>query len=328
MNELIDQNLLSLMEGLYNSISVLFGEFVSDAQALAAIFALCYFAIESYKLMLGDKRLELLPLLRPFAFFLILIMWIPFVNIISYPSQVITKHSKAMFTDQIKEVELLSKERFVLADSVAVELLTTSLEVERAEKESDSSFWDEFGIGLDWIKDKISGLWIFIQARLMYLQQQIIQYLTVTFWQFCVYLVFFLQIIFMGVLVILGPLSFAISILHGFRDTYLQWIARFISVSLYVAIAYIVLSISLVLMGYALNKEIDVLHQVLSDQTAFIMYTTKTSAAENAFSLVCLVGGVGMLTVPFISTWIVHTTGVGQAVGAAVGGATAAAKIV
>ena len=40
MNELIDKFLFELFDGLRDKTTVLFGEFIADAQALAAIFML------------------------------------------------------------------------------------------------------------------------------------------------------------------------------------------------------------------------------------------------------------------------------------------------
>ena len=60
----------------------------------------------------------------------------------------------------------------------------------------------------------------------------IIEFIVVTFGKY-VPICLFLQIIFTGILVILGPLAFAFSVLPAFRDAYIQWIARFVSVSLY-----------------------------------------------------------------------------------------------
>ena len=47
MNELIDKFLFELFDGLRDKTTVLFGEFIADAQALAAIFMLLYFGVES-----------------------------------------------------------------------------------------------------------------------------------------------------------------------------------------------------------------------------------------------------------------------------------------
>ena len=259
MNELIDKFLFELFDGLRDKTTVLFGEFIADAQALAAIFMLLYFGVESFKMMSGDKKLEIIPLLRPFALGLVLMFWIPFINLISYPGELLTAQSKAMFTNQIDEVELLSRNRYALIDSVAVELLHTSLEVERAENEVKDKKWYDFSIDFSAIGDKIAGLYVYVVAKVKMIMFNIIEFIVVTFWQVCTYFVFFLQIIFTGILVILGPLAFAFSVLPAFRDAYIQWIARFVSVSLYSCIAYIVLSISLVVMQYGIEREIEIL---------------------------------------------------------------------
>lgn len=328
MNELIDQALFRLFEGLQNKTTVLFGEFIADAQALAAIFMLLYFGVESFKMISGDKKLEIVPLLRPFALGLVLMFWIPFVNVISYPGEVLTAHSKAMFTNQIDEVEMLSRNRYALIDSVANELMSTSMEIERAEKEVQDDSWFDLGIDFSAVGDKIAGLYVYVQAKIKMLLFQFAEFLVVTLWQCCVYLVFFLQIIFTGILVILGPIAFAFSILPAFRDAYVAWLARFVSVSLYSCIAYIALSLCLVIMQYSLEKEIEILNYALSNEAAFVMYCAYSSGGVNAFIMTCLLGALSMLTIPFVSTWIVQTTGVGQAVGGMVGGAAMAAKAV
>lgn len=56
MNELIDKFLFELFDGLRDKTTVLFGEFIGDAKALAALFMLLYFGVESFKMMTGDKN--------------------------------------------------------------------------------------------------------------------------------------------------------------------------------------------------------------------------------------------------------------------------------
>lgn len=328
MNELIDKFLLELFEGINDKLTVLLGEFISDAQALAAIFMLLYFGVESFKMMTGDKKLEIVPLLRPFAIGLVLMFWGPFIDCISFPGEVITAKSKAMFNNQIDEVELLSRNRYALIDSVAMELLTTSVEVERAEDEANKDKWSIMGIDFSAIGDKIAGLYVYVVAKFKMLLFNFAEFVIVTFWQVCIYFVFFLQILFRAILIILGPISFAFSVLPAFRDAYIQWIARFVSISLYSCIGYIVLSVSLVVMQYGLEREIEILEYALKNEAAFVMYVGTMSGGVNSFILTALLGAFSMLTIPFVSTWIVSTTGVGQAVGGMAGGAVIATKAI
>ena len=108
--------------------------YITDAESYTENRGM-YFGLESFKMMSGDKKLEIIPLLRPFAFGLILMLWNPFIETISYPGEVLTATSKSMFENQIDEVEMLSRNRYALIDSVSMELLATSVEVERAENE-------------------------------------------------------------------------------------------------------------------------------------------------------------------------------------------------
>lgn len=324
MNELVDKFLFDLFDGIKDKQGELFGTFINDAQALAALFMLLYFGMESFKMMVGDKKLEMMALLRPFALGLVLIFWLPFVDLIQWPAEVLTAKSKSMFEDQLTEVELLSRQRYALIDSVSAQLWETSLDVERAEDETKDEKWYEFDIDFSVFSDKIASMWLYVMGKFKMLMFNIVEFIVVTFWQFCVYIVFFLQIIFSSLLIILGPLSFAFSILPAFRDAYIQWISRFISVSLYSCIAYIILSISLITMQYGLEREIEILQYALSNDAAFVMYVSQSSGGVNLFIVTCLLGAISMLTIPFVSTWIINTTGVGQAVGGMVGGATAA----
>lgn len=59
------------------------------------------------------------------------------------------------------------------------------------------------------VGDKIAGLYVYVVAKFKMLLFNFAEFLIVTFWQVCIYFVFFLQILFRAILIILGPLSFA-----------------------------------------------------------------------------------------------------------------------
>jgi hypothetical protein len=331
MNELFDRNLLDLFQGLWAKSVDDWDLFIVDAQALACVFMLLYFAAKAYPMMAGDKPLELMPLLRPFALALVIIFWVEFVTTITYPFDTITNTARGKFYEQLDDIEALARHRYALIDSVSMELITTSLEVERAEDENRSmgeKILSAVGIDLEEIANRISGLWLLVQARLKFTFCMLIERIVIIFFQFCTYIVFFLQIIFASVMVILGPIAFALSVLPAFRDTYIYWLSRYIGISLYSAVGYVILSVSLLILEYGLEKEIEILQYVLNNEAAFFMYVTKMSGDITLFVVTALVGGVSMLTVPVVSTWIVQTSGAGQAIGTMAGGTMAAAKVI
>lgn len=325
MRKLIDDNILNLMNGLFTRLEDSLSVFTADAQALMAIFMILYFSNKIYGMMVGDQPLEIMPLLRPFGLALVVMFWGYFVDLINVPGQVITETARNMLDDEIEEVDAVQLYRLELINQVAQSLITMSAEVEQVkagvEQEGEESVgW--FGIDLSDMFSSIAGYYIIIMAKMRFYVVQLIESSVITLFQAMTYLVLFLQIVFASIMIILGPFSFAFSILDGFRDAYIQWIARYFSVSLYAGIAYIISSLSMVLVKYGMEREIEILEEVVKSEAALMAYVTASDGGGTSFFMVSLlVGALAMLSVPVISTWIVSTSGVGNAISSMTRGA-------
>ena len=315
MREIIDQNILDLFQGLFLAITDHLSVFIVDAQALTAIFMLLYFGIKAYGMMVADEPLQIMPLLRPFGLAMVIIMWSNFIGLINYPTQYISDKSKGLFQYRIDRVDAVMQERMVLIDSVGRRLIESSAEVEQVKDGSKDEDWMEvLGIDFDALFDQMKGYFILITAKMRFFFLQAVEFLVITIFQVLSYLVFFIQITFAGILILLGPFAFAFSVLPGFKDAYIHWIARYISVSLYSTIGYIVMSMSMVVVQYGIEREIELLRYVLGNEAAFIMYVSQNDGGSFFFIVSLLVGGLSMLTIPVISTWIISTSGVSQAI--------------
>src|ERR1700678_805765 len=84
-----ETGVMTFLTGLKASIWTNFGLFIGDAQALAAIFMIIFFAIKSYEMMVGDKRMEIMPLLRPFGLAMVILWWGAFVKVVAYPTDLV-----------------------------------------------------------------------------------------------------------------------------------------------------------------------------------------------------------------------------------------------
>jgi hypothetical protein len=71
-NGVYEEGVMVFLTGLKDSIWTHFGLFITDAKALSAIFMIIFFAIKSYEMMSGDKRMEIMPLLRPFGLVMVI----------------------------------------------------------------------------------------------------------------------------------------------------------------------------------------------------------------------------------------------------------------
>lgn len=322
MRELIDKAVFELFDGLFLNIKDLSGEFLADAQAIAAVCMLLYFAMEAYKMMAGDAPLQIMPLFRPFAITLVIVFWGGFIDTLNFPLSVVNDTAQNMYEGQIDQVEDMHIERVALIDSVAKRISESSAEFEHIDEETEDKDWYEnIGIDLEPMFNKMKGYYLMMMAKIHFWAMRLVEYIVITIFQVCSYIIYFLQIIFAAILVILGPFSFALSILPGFRDSYLTWIARYISVGIYSTIGYIIMSISFVLVKYGLEREIEILRAVLQDEEMFIAYVSYPSGNISFYIVSLIIGGLAMLTIPVISTWIVNTSGIGQAIGTMAGGA-------
>ncbi|KAA5539143.1 plasmid transfer protein [Adhaeribacter rhizoryzae] len=314
MRELIDQTIFDLMQTLYLDIAELTFNFYSDAQAIAAIAMLLYFAMEAYKMIAGDKTMEIMPLLRPFGLTLVIVLWSSFIEVMNFPITVVNDTAKSMYEMQIATVEHGHLERLALLEQVAKKMSEDTGGFEQVKGETGEKDWmEKLGIDLSPVLDKMKGYYLMLTAQLNFALMRLLEYLVIVLFQFCVYIVFLFQIIFAAILVILGPFSFALSIFPGFRDSYLTWIGRYISVGLYSTIAYIIMSISFVLVRYGQDREIEILKAVMENEELFIAYVSQASGGVGFYIVSLLMAALSMLCIPVISTWIINTTGVSQA---------------
>ncbi|MBD1424038.1 plasmid transfer protein [Sphingobacterium arenae] len=323
-NGVYEEGVMHFLKGMKNTIWTHFDTFIADAQALAAIFMLIFFAIKSYEMMAGDKKMEIMPLLRPFGLVMVIIWWGTFTRVLAYPTDIVAAKTESLFDSGQIEVNNLRLQRAKLMIDVADQLTTIQAETEIAEKEAETWYGEAWDAVSSSVKEGFSTVWNTVtQIRnrmkigLQLMATYALETLAVWILRICVYIIFIIQIIYSTILVILGPFSVAVSILPAFRDSFGTWIARFISVNLYSGVAYLVMHVASLFQQYAMEAEITRYQQLL-DSTGSTMEKMAWFAGNGLLSfgiviVAFLIGGLSMLTVPSISTWIVSTSGITSA---------------
>ena len=264
---------------------------VDMARAIGGIAAFFYISKRIYEELIADNPISLLPLLRPFAFVLVLSFWGVFVNLLMVPTKGLSSLSEAIYADKkhIVAQRLKEKQNAILA---------VDLPIFYENEEKEAALWDK-GINLLLTSYNImTGRAIRNQIN-FYMMDAIRQVLESVF-EAIVYLIAFLRTIFCVLLVIFGPLVFALSIFDGFQDNYLQWIARFINVNLYLPIALLILSLVQEVLIYVLEWEITAINSML-------IYQPQLFYVSNLIVPIC--GIVGLSMVPKIASWIVQASG-------------------
>lgn len=322
-----ENGVMYFLDQLRLSIWTHFGTFIGDAQALAAIFMIIFFAIKSYEMMVGDKQLQIMPLLRPFGLAMILIWWGAFVKVVEFPTEVITAQMKTYYESEQQTVDNLRLSRSALMTKVASSLYTYQAQTQIAEKESSTWYGEAWDAASSTVKQGISSVVspvlefrdrLKIQTQL--LMTQTIETLAMWILRLAVYLVFFLQILYSTFLVMLGPFAVAASILPAFRDSLTTWIARFISASLYAGIGYLVMYLCTLMQEYAMSSEISRYSEMVkststtADLAKIAALTGNGLLSFGTVTVSFFVGAICMFSVPSISTWIISTSGINSAV--------------
>lgn len=324
-NDVYERPVMKFFEGMRDYAFSGWVPFSGEAQGLACIFMILFFAVKSYEMMVGDKQLEIMPLLRPFALVMVLMWWSVFCKIIAFPTDLVAMKSEALFATQQSQVNALRLERANYIVQVGEKLMNMQAKTEIAAEEAKET---NKGVGRQ-IVEGVKGyfaenIWnpivemrIRMQTSLSLLITQMIELLAIWILRICVYIVFMLQILYATVLVTLGPFSVALSILPAFRDTFTTWIARFVSVNLYVGVAYLVLYIVGKMQQYAMTVEINKYKALLDDSGVSIEKITWFAGngilSFGTVVVTFIVGAIAITTVPSISTWIISTSGISSA---------------
>jgi hypothetical protein len=329
-----EPGMMQLLTGLKASIWSHFSLFIGDAQALAAIFMIIFFAVKSYEMMVGDKKMEIMPLLRPFGLAMIIIWWGGFVKMVAFPTDLVANQTETMFNSVQSDVDGLRFTRASLMLQVANSLYTFQAQADVAEKESDTWYgqaWDAVSStvkqGISTVVSPLLELKNRLTVGMQLLFTQLLELLGIWVLRVAVYIIFMIQIIYSSILIILGPFSVAVSILPAFRDSFSTWVARFISVNLYSGIAYLIMYLCGLMQQYALTSEISKYQELVGTTGAAADMTKMAAFAANGILsfgtviIVFVIGAICMFTVPSISTWIISTSGITSATSSAGRGA-------
>jgi len=276
-----------LVRGGLDNASVL----VNLARAIGGIAAFLYISKRIYEQLIADNPISLLPLLRPFALVLVITFWGPFVQLLMVPTKGLTKLSEAMYADKkgIVSARLEEKQDAILA---------IDLPSFQENEEKEATLWDKGINMLLTTYNIVSGRALQHQINFYFMDG--VRQLMESLFEAIVYLIAFLRTVFCVLLIIFGPLVFAISIFDGFQDNYLNWIARFVNVNLYLPIALIVLALVQEVLIYVLEAEIVQIKSLL-------IYMPSMYYVSNLVVPLC--GIVGLVMVPKIASWIVSASG-------------------
>ncbi|MDY0930700.1 hypothetical protein [Chryseobacterium sp. CFBP8996] len=202
--------------------------------------------------------------------------------------------------------------------------------LEKLETKADDSWFD---IDADKLLAPVKEWYMKMEFKIQKTLSEIIEAVALTILRVCTYLIFFIQKIWIYILIVLGPLAVGISLIPGFENSFNNWVTKFININLYTFISYTIINIGqqIIMTGY--QMELDRYALLINDAGVADMNTLRVYVQNSGMMYTALfpavayiITGIGILMVPSIADSIVSAGGAGiMSKGKAAGGTVASA---
>lgn len=338
-NKFWDDNFMHMIDGIQIQLGQ--GEFIGIAKEVAAILSLMYLSVKAYAMIVGEGRLDIMPLFRPFIVTLVIVNFGLYADIVGGVGKAAAEQEKGIFQANSNHMDDLMATKDSLSNTFWARVIDSSANI-RGQMTSDANAFTDVideNMNSNFITQGISKaashasnaitsyITLYEQlawAKLSMWLQGLIETIVLSIFKGVGYCLFFIQLILMHILLILGPLSFAFSIIGAFRDSWVQWTARYVAVSFYSAIGMIVMNMAILIISYGIKQENSRMDQILSKAMGPDFYKT-VMQVDNflGYLLIGLLVAIGgIISVPLVSGWILSGGDTGQAMhGTAIGSA-------
>ena len=231
----IPDNMHALLRMLYDDMMPLCGHMTHIASAIAGLGALLYISYRVWQSMARGEAIDVFPLLRPFALGLCIMLFQPLVlgGLNGILSPIVTG-AHQLLTDRTLDMQQYQRQKDDLERESLARNPSTSYYV------SDEEFDRQIG-ELGWSPDDLNTMENMYEERTSFSLRSLcvsaFRWLLEQLFEIASLIVDIIRTFYLIVLSILGPLVFAISTFDGFRDSLVHWLAKYVSVYLWLPIA-------------------------------------------------------------------------------------------
>lgn len=299
-----------------------YGSLIFIGQAIAGVLALIYLSWIGWGFLSGDKQWELLPLLRPFAMGLIIMNWIPFVNMVKAPFVQIQKGIYQDYSASQDELNALRIERFMYQQKAIDYVFREGAYYEAMQKEQEESAGNlikegiqELGNFFNKLVSPIAELKARLGSGIQLFLGSFVEIIAMWILRAAVYGIFFIQVLFQTILIIIGPLAAGFSILPAFRNSFVSWLTKFINICCYGFIAFIVMKLGVALQKFAFQAEIERYQLMMGnkgekiDQLLMLGYASNGTSSYGLVVITFLITAIGIFCVPKLADYVIGAAG-------------------
>ncbi len=330
---LIDQSLDKLLQHMVNPpTNYLFSQMLAMARSIGTSLAIGVGAYEAWMMILGRRGMDVMKLLRIFG----LALCITFSGIICKtlrtPGLSLERSTHFMALVQNKRLDQMQ-----IKVALKQKEYLDSLRSKQAQQEEQKAAQDaatEDGI-MDKIKNAIDNLGLSIQnqakqvaviveTKASEFANMIIRFIGEIIFQMMYYGMFIAQRVFMSVMALFCPIVFAMSIAPPWRNAWSQWVSKYVTLSLWGFIIYLVVYYIDYLLWCTMQSDIKAYDELIKGKNintgdsigAFGFQALGTTCM---YVVGCLAGAKILGMVPEVASWLIPG-GVSSSAGSTVSG--------
>lgn len=306
MYEFLDENLLNMVTSFEGFFKKYYGSFVGLGQAIGAVLSLVVVASEAYQMMLLKKNIDVLALLRPVLICIVLAFWGEVTAGLREPFDHLEQWAKnGVYRQEINEVHQLHQKRweYQFKQYQLLQEARAKADVAKDNMKEDKNAlaeaWDSVKGLFDKFVDAYRTIFDLKTTFFNWIFENLVNFIASIIWHIFVIFTFFGKEIGLGLLTITGPISFGLSVVPIWKDSWASWVSRYLSFCMYGFVAYMIMAASLQLFKYGIEVDIKRL------STPGLPFPWNFNGLYSVVGAV--VGGYGLKMTPEIVSWIFPT---------------------
>ena len=282
-----------------------FGALVAFGQAIGFCGALCYVFYRIWGHMARAEPIDVYPLLRPFALALCLLSYPLLVKGMVGIGRLLDKGTGTMVASQKAEVERLNQ---VKKDKVRENwdkiLIPPGEDGEIGTWDVMRTVFGPTGSGNSLVGNAVSGV-------MQYYFDQFLSWLGEIFYDLAAIYIKLISTFFLIVLALTGPITFGLATFEWFYSGLAAWFSRLIHVLLYIPLVNILGAILETIHISMLTQDLAVFdEQIRSGNTGM-------GSSDWGLIIFYFIGAGAYLSIPKVASYVIESTGVGDAISSA-----------
>lgn len=291
-------NLHQILRDLYLDMLPLCGDMIGVAKGLAGLGALFYVAYRVWQALARAEPIDVFPLLRPFAIGLCILFFpaivLGTINAVMSP---IVKGTHTILETQTFDMQAYQQKK----DQLEYEARVREGKAWLVDDEVYDQKMKDLGITN---APEIISMWgerLWYDIKMWF--RQVVRDLLELLFNASALVIDTIRTFFLVVLSILGPVAFAFSVYDGFQVTLTQWLARYISVYLWLPVSDLFSAILARIQVLMLDADLKAL-----EDPSYV-----PDGSNGIYIVFMIIGIIGYFTVPTVANWIIQSGGMGSA---------------